>query len=225
MIESLLVPIVSLFLVLNAIGNVPLFVAILTPYEPKRQAQIITREMLIALFILFLFGFCGDAVLMLLGISHSIIRLGGGLLLLLVALDMIFPKGSNSATPITQREPIIVPLATPITAGPGAMSFVMVLSKQMSNWELFWVVLAAWIPAFIITYAASYIKYLLGERGLLACQKLGGMLITLIAVNMLAQGAVQMTHMSFKNSELTPAMQNALYPQAETTLPTSSTAE
>lgn len=212
--EGFFAPIISLFLVINAIGNVPLFVAILTPYDPKRQGKIIIREMVIALGILFLFGFFGDTILELMGISHSIIRMGGGILLLIVALSMIFPRSTEPGK-LPAHEPIIVPLATPIVAGPGAMSYVMVLSKQVPTIELFWVILIAWIPAFLITYAASYLKYLLGERGLLACQKLGGMLITLIAVQMIAQGVVQTVETSFANVELTKSASQALNPTAK----------
>ena len=84
---------------------------------------------------------------------------------------------------------MIVPLATPIVAGPGSIATVMVYSEQLQNvWLASTIVILAWIPSFIILLLSSNIKYFLGHKGLLACQKLGGMLISLIAVQMICTG-------------------------------------
>lgn len=107
----------SLFFILNSLGNIPLFVALLGKYDVKKQRAIILRELLIALFILLLFNFFGDNVLQLLGISQSVLGVAGGTLLFIIALGMIFPRTSDQLE-YKRSEPMIVPLATPIVAGP-----------------------------------------------------------------------------------------------------------
>ena len=82
----------SLFLVYNTLGMLPFYIATLSPFSPKRQKIILIREMLIALFILLLFGFCGELVLKFLGITNHIMSISGGILLFLISLTLIFPK-------------------------------------------------------------------------------------------------------------------------------------
>lgn len=187
----------SLFLVLNALGNVPVFVGLLAKYGEKKQRKIITRELLIALFILVLFNFFGEEVLIWMGISQMSVGIAGGTLLLLIALGMIFPHPQDHAE-THSNEPLIVPLATPIIAGPGAISTVMIYAEHVGNpWLMLAVILIAWLPTFLILLASSHIKHWLGKRGLLACQKLGGMLISLIAVQMICTGAIKLLKDAF----------------------------
>jgi multiple antibiotic resistance protein len=197
----------SLFFVLNSLGNIPLFVGLLTKYEVKRQRQIIFRELLIALFILLLFNFFGDGVLKLLGISQPVLGVAGGTLLFIIALGMIFPRPVDNAES-KRSEPLIVPLATPIVAGPGAITTVMVYAEQLHNvWIASSIILLAWIPTFIILLLSSNIKYFLGKKGLLACQKLGGMLISLIAVQMICTGVTPILQNAFHNPHKEPALE------------------
>src|SRR6185437_12479668 len=103
---------------------------------------------------------------------------------------MIFPKPEKTEAP--RQEPLIVPLATPVVAGPGAITTVMVYSEQFSSpWIMSAAIVIAWIPCLVLLLLSSNIKYFLGERGLAACERLGGMLISLIAVQMFASGAVR----------------------------------
>jgi len=180
---------ISIFLVLNALGNIPIFVGILGDYPVKQQRRIILRELLIALLILFLFCFFGEDVLDLLGIDQPIIGIAGGTLLFLISLSMIFPKENHQKLP--QREPFIFPLAIPVVAGPGAITTVMIYSQQLQNpYLMTGAILAAWLPACIILLASSNIRLLLGQKGLIACERLGGMLICLISVQMFATGVI-----------------------------------
>ncbi len=185
-----------LFLVINVIGNIPLFVALLARFDPKHQRRIILREMLIALAILLLFNFFGDHILALLGITRPIIGIAGGFLLILIALMMIFPKHGSEAPPL--HEPIVVPLAMPTVAGPGAITAVMVFSHQAHS-PLFMTlnIFIAWIPSLIIVLLASNIKRCLGEKGLMACERLGGMLVMLIAIQMLTSGIIGLVKDNF----------------------------
>jgi len=181
----------SLFLVLNSLGNIPLFLGMLAKFDVKRQRKIIFRELVIALGILITFSFFGETVLRLLGISQPIIGLAGGALLFIISLGMIFPKESNAELVI--REPFIVPLAMPIVSGPGAITAVMVYSEQLhNNLYMLAAILLAWIASLILLLASSNIKYLLGEKGLDACERVGGMLICLISVQMFSSGAIKL---------------------------------
>ncbi len=183
--------ILSLFLVMNALGNIPVFISILSKYTLVKQKKIIIRELLIALLILLIFNFFGDEVMELLGISTPIIGIAGGALLLIIALGMIFPKSNGH--PLPSQEPFIVPLAMPILAGPGTITTVMVYTEQQQNvWLMSLAILCAWIPTTIILFSAAHIRKFLGEKGLTAMERLGGMLICLIAVKMLAYGILEL---------------------------------
>lgn len=198
MAMSIVAMTLSLFFVLNSLGGIPLFVAILGKFDARRQRQIIVRELLIALFILLLFNFFGDNVLRMLGISQPVLGVAGGTLLFIIALGMIFPRNGDQLE-FKRTEPMIVPLATPIIAGPGAIATCMIYSEQLGNsWLGMSVIVMAWIPTFIILLLSANIKHLLGQKGLIACQRLGGMLISLIAVQMICTG-------------LTILLQNALH--------------
>ena len=185
----------SLFLVMNATGNIPLFIGMLGRYDVQRQRKIIFRELLIALGFLLLFSFFGDAVLDALGITRPIIGIAGGTLLFLIALGMIFPKTDLKEPPRT--EPMIVPLAMPVIAGPGAISTVMIYSQLYDPVYMVGVILLAWVPSLIILLVAANIKYVLGEKGLIAVERLGGMLVCLIAVHMLTTGIIHLIKDNF----------------------------
>jgi len=180
----------SLFFILNSLGNIPFFVGILADYPVRKQRKIIFRETLIALAILLLFDFFGDNFLELLGIDNGVIGIAGGTLLFIIALGMIFPNKKPPKLP--QREPFIFPLAIPVIAGPGALTTVMIYSQDTQNpYMVAGAILLAWIPSSLILLASSNIKLFLGQKGLLACERLGGMLISLIAVQMFTSGIIK----------------------------------
>jgi multiple antibiotic resistance protein len=109
---------------------------------------------------------------------------------------MIFPKTNKSEVP--KQEPMIVPLAMPIIAGPGGITTVMVFAEQLQNpWMMTSAILIAWIPTLALLLVASNIKLFLGEKGLTACERLGGMLICLISVQMFTSGTISLIHTSF----------------------------
>jgi multiple antibiotic resistance protein len=188
---SLISAATSLFFVLNSLGNVPFFVGVLSEYPVKRQRKIILREMLIALFILLVFNFFGEEILGVLGIDRCVMGIAGGTLLFLISLSMIFPKPKMAKVP--KREPFIFPLALPAVAGPGAITAVMIYSQQVAT--PLWMVIPifiAWGCTALVLLASSNIKLFLGQKGLLACERLGGMIISLIAVQMLTQGIIEL---------------------------------
>ncbi|MBI5272458.1 MAG: MarC family protein [Chlamydiia bacterium] len=181
----------AIFFVLNATGQIPLFLALLAPFDQKRQMRIILREMLIALGILLVFTFFGDWVLKVLGISRPIIGIAGGILLFLISLSMIFPSSDKTPEKKLTQEPMIIPLAIPIITGPGAITTVMLYAHETGNALLVGVAaFSAWIPSLLILLAGSLIKKLLGEKGLLAVERLGGMLVCLIGIQMFTSGTL-----------------------------------
>ena len=174
-----------------------MFVTLLSKFSLKKQRWIILRELLIAFMILLFFNFFGDHILKWIGISQPILSVGGGVVLLIIALSMIFPKKLDNHE-LKQQEPMIIPLAMPLIAGPGAITTVMLYAEQMQNgWLMSLVIFLAWLPSLLILVASSKIKLLLGQKGLNALQKLGGMLICLLAVQMVATGVVELVKISF----------------------------
>ncbi|MBI3508998.1 MAG: MarC family protein [Chlamydiia bacterium] len=178
----------SIFFVLNATGQIPLFLGLLARFDQKRQLRIIVRELTIALGILLLFTFAGDTILQLLGITQPIIAIAGGALLFLISLGMIFSKSGDGEKAL-HREPLIIPLAMPVIAGPGAITTVMVFAHETANpFLVSGAVFSAWVLSLIILLAGSLIKQILGEKGLVAVERLGGMIVCLIGVQMLTSG-------------------------------------
>jgi len=187
----------SLFLIMNTLGSIPIFLSILGRYPLRKQRRIILRELIIALAILVIFMLFGDHILRFLGISQAIMGMAGGVILFIIGLGMIFPKKSD-AIELGKQEPFIVPLAMPLIAGPGTITTVMIYADQLNNnLFMFGVILLAWIPSVIILLGASSIKHVLGQKGLNAMQRFGGMLICLIAVQMISTGTIDRVKESF----------------------------
>lgn len=194
----------SLFFVLNAAGQIPVFLALLRKFEHKKQLQIIFRELLIGFFILVIFTFFGDWILKMLGISRPILSIAGGILLFLLSLGMIFPKHSEPNEQLSE-EPFIIPLAMPIIAGPGSISIVMMYAHATNN-PLFVsaATFVAWVPSLLILLLGSYIKKILGTKGLTAIERLGGMLICLISISLLTHGTLELVNDYFNIRVYTP---------------------
>ena len=190
----------AIFFVLNATGQIPLFLAILAPFEHKRQVKIIVRELVIALVILLLFTFFGDWILKVLGISRPIIGIAGGILLFIISLGMIFPKPrSNLPEERLAQEPMVIPLAIPVITGPGAITTVMLYAHETANAVLVaGATFCAWVPSLLILLAGSFIKRMLGDKGMIAVERLGGMLVCLIGIQMCTSGALLLVKDYFK---------------------------
>jgi MarC family membrane protein len=184
--------VVILLLVMDPVGNIPLFVSLLKRIAPRRRAAIIARECGIAFALLLVFAFFGRTILELLGLSHSSLNIAGGVILFLIALRMIFkhPEGVFGTDGSGQGEPFIVPLAVPSIAGPTAIATVVLMASGAPQRLAALVVALA--VAMAITLAlllfAERIARLVGERGLAALDRLMGLVLTAIAVEMLLRG-------------------------------------
>jgi len=180
-----------LFLVMDPLGNIPVFLSVLDKVAPGRRTWVLFRELLLALVVLVAFLYAGEMVLGFLGLSEHSIRIAGGIILFIIALKMVFPVARAAhAEDEIQGEPLLVPLAIPMVAGPSTMAVIMLLSTnepgRMTDWLL--ALLAAWLISSVILISATALKRFLGQRGLIAIERLMGMLLIALAVQMLLQG-------------------------------------
>mgnify|MGYP001596674316 FL=1 len=180
-----------LFLVMDPLGNIPIFLSVLDDVEPERRTKVLIRELLLALVVLVLFLYFGQYMLGFLQLSEHSIRIAGGIILFLIALKMVFPvtRTAHAAEEI-QGEPLLVPLAIPLVAGPSAMAMVMLIASndpsRMTDWLI--ALFAAWLLTSVILVSATGLKRVLGRRGLIAMERLMGMLLIALAVQMLLEG-------------------------------------
>jgi multiple antibiotic resistance protein len=182
-----------LFLVIDPVGNIPMFLSILENVPAERRRSILVREMLIALGTLVLFLFIGQYILAALRISQGSLGAAGGIILFLIALRMVFPIPKGVFGEEVEGEPFIVPLAIPLIAGPAAMATLMLLmARQPSKWPQ-WLaaLLLAWGVSSVILLSASHLARLLGRRTLIAIERLMGLALTAVAVEMLIHGIAQ----------------------------------
>ena len=180
----------SLFLLMDAIGNIPLFIAILKDIPRKRQMQIILREMVIALGIMVLFNYLGDLLLAALQVTQYSVLISGGIILFLIALKMIFPvKHDGESSHSGEKEPFIVPLAIPLVAGPAVLAAIILYSRQDSGTII--AIVAAWIVTTLILISSTFLNKILGRRGIIACERLMGLILTMVAIQMFLEGLAQ----------------------------------
>jgi len=188
--------VVILLLVMDPIGNIPLFVSVLRPVKAARRTRVILRECAIAFAVLLVFVFFGAAILGLLGLSDPSLTIAGGVILFLIALRMIFRRPEGVFGDTVGGEPFIVPLAIPSIAGPAAIATVMLLASRAPQRLLEWC--AAVSVAMLVTAAllvsADRLAKLAGDQGLLAFERLMGLILTAIAVEMLLRGIETFVH-------------------------------
>ena len=187
-------PIISacilLFLVMDPFGNIPFFLSVLKTVPREKRKRVIARELLIALIILTVFLFLGPYFLKVLRISESSLRMAGGLVLFLIALKMIFGGTQELFKGTPEGEPLIVPLAVPAIAGPSTVATILLLvGQEPSRWpEWLLSVGLAWLSTAVILLSSTELARLFGERGLTAIERLMGLILTAISVEMFLQG-------------------------------------
>ncbi|HBD23935.1 MAG TPA: hypothetical protein DC023_05830 [Oceanospirillaceae bacterium] len=182
-----------LFLVMDPLGNVPLFLSVLKTVPEERRNWVLRRELLIAYGVLILFLMIGPYVLSFLQLSKEAISIGGGIVLFLIALKMIFPTEQGLMGPMHKGEPLVVPLAIPMVAGPSSLAMIMLMREQAAgDWLSMWLaVTLAWVVSAAILLASKYLFKILGDRGLAAIERLMGMVLIIMSVQMLLEGVAQ----------------------------------
>ena len=182
--------VLTLFLIMDPVGNVPVFLSVLKYVAPERRRVVLVREIVIAYLVLLVFLVGGDALLRLLNLEQETISISGGIVLFLIALRMIFPPEGGILGDTPEGEPFIVPLAIPLVAGPSTLAALLLLQRTEPSrtMELFIAVTIAWLASAAILLAAPFFFRLLRARGLVAMERLMGMILVMISVQMLING-------------------------------------
>ncbi|MET4726615.1 YhgN family NAAT transporter [Lysobacter sp. K5869] len=179
-----------LFIILDPLGNIPVFLSLLRGLPPKRQRIVLARELLIALGVLMLFLWGGKYALELMHLRQESVSIAGGIVLFLIGIRMIFPPPEGLMGEIPDGEPFIVPMAIPLVAGPSGMAAVMLMGSndpsRLGDWSL--ALMIAWGATAAILFSATILYKLLGRRALIAIERLMGMLLVAISVQMILDG-------------------------------------
>ena len=187
---------ILLLLITDPLGNIPLFISCLRGVAKRRRAIVILREVAIAFVILLLFMVAGNGFLRMMGLTDTSLRIGGGIVLFLIALRMIFPHPGGLFGADKGGEPMIVPLAIPALAGPSALATVMLLSSQAPGKTLEWIaaLTVTMIVCAVALVLAERIQALLGERVVTAFERLMGLVLVAISVEMVLAGVKSFVH-------------------------------
>jgi multiple antibiotic resistance protein len=181
---------ILLFLMLDPLGNVPVFLSLLKPLPASRRAWVLARELLIALAVLFLFLFAGKSILDAMHLRQESVSIAGGIVLFLIGLRMIFPSADGLVGELPEGEPFIVPLAIPLIAGPSGMAAVILMAssepERLADWSL--ALFLAWLGTAAILFSATSLYRWLGARVLTAVERLMGMLLVTLSVQMFLDG-------------------------------------
>lgn len=179
---------ITLLLIMDPLGNIPPFLSVLKHVQAERRRKVLVREILFAYVVLLVFLFLGKYILRLLSLQEETISIAGGIVLFLIALRMVFPS-DRVASDMLAEEPFLVPLAIPFIAGPSTLASLLLLqSSPNSTWQLWAALTLAWAVTAIILLSSTMLYRLLKERGLIAVERLMGMLLVMLAVQMFING-------------------------------------
>lgn len=188
---------ILLFLIMDPLGNIPVFLGLLKGVAPERRRRVLLRELLIALVVLFAFLLGGQYILKLLQLKQESVSIAGGIILFLIGVKMVFPPKEGIFGHAEGGEPFIVPMAIPGVAGPSAMAALLLLTNtqpgKLPQWAL--ALFAAWFATALILWSATYLYRLLGESVLAALERLMGMILIALSVQMLLDGIAKYLRM------------------------------
>jgi multiple antibiotic resistance protein len=181
---------------MDPLGNIANFLAVLRPVPPERRLAVIARELVIGLIILVVFLFCGRWLMGLLHLSQAALFISGGVVLFLIALKMVFPPSRREEEDTLLEEPFIVPLAMPLLAGPSVLATLLVLVSSEPQKTGDWLVamLVAWGITSVILMSAPLISRVLKPRGTIAVERLMGMVLVMVSVQMFLNGLDHYRH-------------------------------
>lgn len=184
---------VLLFLVLDPLGNLPIVSSLLAQVPPARRVRVVVRECVLAFVILLAFMFGGRQFLDVMHLSDISLSIAGGVILFMIAIRMVFKSESGVMGESIAHEPFLVPLAIPLIAGPSALATVMLMVSREPAKLGIWILAttAAMAATAIILALGERIEKLLGKRGMEAVERLMGLVLTAIAIEMLLGGLKQ----------------------------------
>lgn len=181
---------ILLILITDPLGNIPLFISALKQVKPERRRRVVFRECFIAFSVLLTFMFFGKGFLEVMHLTDESLRVAGGVILFLIALKMIFPSGDGHAGNQLSGEPFIVPIAVPLIAGPSAMATVLLMSTREPERILEWIgaLTLTMLVTLLVFLFSGKIQKLLGEQAITALERLMGLVLTAISIEMLLGG-------------------------------------
>jgi len=182
---------ILLILIIDPLGNLPIFMSVLKNLPPNRRRLVLIREMIIALLIMLLFLFTGEKILNVLNLRTETVSISGGIILFLIAIKMIFPSHNNTNNDIIiNKEPFLVPLAIPLVAGPSLLATLMLLTHQYPNQKLYLSgsLLIAWTVTLIILLSYEIFLHLFSAKGIEALERLMGLILIMLSAQMFLDG-------------------------------------
>ncbi len=178
-----------LFLIMDPLGNLPSFLSLTKHLNPSERTKIIVREMFIALAIMVCFNYIGEFIFEFLSLSDTTLHISSGVILFLIAIKVLFTAPDSPRANLPDGTPFIFPLAVPLIAGPGLLATIMLFAHMESSQAIMiFAILTAWLISVIILSFSQQIRQILGIKGLIACERLIGMVLVIISVQRLMEG-------------------------------------
>ena len=180
---------ILLILITDPIGNIPIFANALKHVAPERRSRVILREILIAFALLLTFMFVGESFLRVMNLSELSLQIGGGVILFLIALRMVFPPPVSQVDELV-AEPLVVPLAVPAIAGPSALATVLLLVSQQPERRLEWIgaLCVTMLVSAVVLVSAERVQRIIGTRLVVAVERLMGLVLVSVAIEMMLRG-------------------------------------
>jgi MarC family membrane protein len=181
---------VTLFLIMDPFGNIPIFLPILEKVPPARRRKVLVRELLLALVVIVAFVFFGRYAMSFLGLERVAVSVAGGIILFLIGVRMVFPATKGHSDQDFEGEPLLVPLAIPLIAGPSLLAVLLLFSTGDPDrlFDLLLAALIAWAATFIVLFSSTFLIRFFTRRGLVAIERLMGMVLVALAVQLFLDG-------------------------------------
>lgn len=189
--KNILSATILLILIMDPLGNLPIFMSVLKRITPHRRKKILIREMIIALLIMLIFLFLGETVLASLNLRTETVSISGGIILFLIAIKMIFPKEKiNEKIILLKEEPFLVPLAVPLVAGPSSLATLILLTHEYPNKHLYLTgaLIIAWAITVTILLSSEIFLRLFSPKGIDALERLMGLILIMLSTQMFLDG-------------------------------------
>jgi multiple antibiotic resistance protein len=188
---TLLTLCLTFFLILNPLGNLKVFLSVFEGMKHSRQSFVIAREMIIALGAMFLFAFFGKEITHIFSLDTTTVFITSGLILFLVAIKILFPPKEEHLPRIHGEEPFLIPIAIPVVASPALLATIMLFSNtEQLVMPIIFAILIAWFISAIIFLGSRKILRVLGPNGLLAIERLMGMVLVFLSVQRVMDGVL-----------------------------------
>jgi len=184
---------VTLFLIMDPFGNIPIFLSILDKVPANRRRRVLVRELFIALAVIIGTILCGRYIMEFLGLRQESVSIAGGIILFIIALRMVFPTRSVQSETEIDGEPLLVPLAVPLIAGPSLLAVLLLFATAEPGRlvDLFLAATSAWLATFVVLLASTFLLRFLTKRGLVAVERLMGMVLVALAVQLFLDGVAK----------------------------------